>query len=198
VHTDVIVWPWDAYLGSEALERGVDVAVSSWRRPAPDTHPTLAKAGGNYLTSQLMKMEALENGYDEAVALSPSGLVSEGSGQNVFVVLRGELVTPALDGTILAGITRDSVLRIADDLGVPAREGPVPRELLYTADEVFLAGTASEVTPVRSVDRIPVGDGTPGPVTRAVQERYLDLARGRAPDVHGWLERAPRRAAVGT
>src|SRR5690606_687406 len=142
---------------------------------APDTHPTLAKAGGNYLSSQLMKIEAQADGYDEAIGLSTGGLVSEGSGQNVFVVRKGALLTPGVDGTILEGITRECVLRIAEDLGIPVREGPIPRELLYVADEVFLAGTASEVTPVRSVDRIQIGTGQAGPVTRRIQERFQGI-----------------------
>jgi branched-chain amino acid aminotransferase len=197
VRTCVICWPWGAILGHGGGDaEGVSVCVSSWHRPSPDTHPTLAKAGGNYLTSQLMRMEAQENGYDEAIALSPSGLVSEGTGQNVFLVRGGELLTPPVDGTILAGITRDCVIRIAGDLGIPVREVPVPRELLYVADEVFLVGTASEIAPVRSVDRITVGQGE-RPVTRRIQERFFDITRGRAPDVHGWLDRAPRRVAAG-
>ena len=198
VHTFVICWPWGAYLGKESLDLGVDVAISSWMRPAPDTHPTLAKAGGNYLNGQLMRMEAQQNGFDEAIALSVSGLVSEGSGQNVFAVRQGELITPPIDGTILAGITRDCVITIARDLDIPVREAPVPREMLYIADEVFLVGTASEVTPVRSVDRVQVGEGKAGPVTRRIQERFFDITRGRAPDVHGWLDRLPRSAAVRT
>jgi len=198
VHTFIVCWPWGVYHGDGAREEGVDVAVSSWLRPAPGTHPTLAKAGGNYLGSQLMVMEARENGYDDAIALSPGGLVSEGTGQNVFLVRHGELLTPPVDGTILAGITRECVIRIARDLDIPVREGPVPRETLYVAEEVMLVGTASEITPVRSVDRIQVGDGRAGPVTRRLQERFFDIARGRAPDVYGWLDRAPRSEAVRT
>jgi branched-chain amino acid aminotransferase len=189
VETVIVCWPWGAYLGKAALEQGVDVKVSSWLRPAPNTHPTLAKAGGNYLGSQLMRIEAQENGYDEAIALSTGGLVSEGSGQNVFLLRQGELLTPAVDGTILSGLTRDCVIQIASELDIPVREGPVPRELLYIADEVFLVGTASEITPVRSVDRVQIGDGAVGPVTLRLQERFTDIARGRAPDVHGWLDR---------
>jgi branched-chain amino acid aminotransferase len=138
----------------------------------------------------------MEDGYDEAIGLSSSGLVSEGSGQNVFLLYRGELVTPSIDGTILAGITRECILQLARDMGIPVREGPVPREMLYVADEVFMVGTATEVTPIRSVDRIQVGEGKAGPVTRKIQKRFMDIARGRVPDVYGWLDRAPRASAV--
>jgi branched-chain amino acid aminotransferase len=196
VETVIVCWPWGSYLGQAALDEGVDVKVSSWSRPAPDTHPALAKAGGNYLNSQLMRIEAHDDGYAEAIGLSTGGLVSEGSGQNVFLVRHGELLTPAIDGTILAGITRDCVLRIAQDLQLPVREVPIPREMLYVADEVFLVGTASEVTPVRSVDRVQIGEGVAGPLTRRIQERFTDIVRGRVPDVHGWLDRPVRSAAL--
>lgn len=189
VETYIACWPWGAYLGEEALEKGIDVCVSSWNRPAPNTFPSHAKAAGHYNSAQLIKMEAVANGYTEAIALGPEGRVSEGSGQNVFVVRDGALLTPPLDGTNLVGITRDALLTLAEDLGVPAREMAVAREMLYTADEVFLCGTASEVTPVRSVDRIPVGSGTVGPVTRALQERFLGTVRGALEDSHGWLTR---------
>jgi branched-chain amino acid aminotransferase len=182
----IICWPWGTYLGDGALERGVDVCVSSWQRPGPNTHPVLAKAGGNYLSSQLIKMEALANGYQEGIALNPDGLVSEGSGQNIFLVRGGKLITPAMDGTLLEGITRDCVVRIARDLGITVSEQQVPRELLYMADEIFFTGTAAEVTPVRSVDRIVIGQGTSGPMTRTLQERLLGIAHGRLPDTYGW------------
>jgi branched-chain amino acid aminotransferase len=187
VEAYLVCWPWGTYLGDGALERGVDARVSSWQRPAPNTHPALAKAGGNYLSSQLIKMEALADGFDEGIALGPGGTVSEGSGQNLFLVRDGVLLTPPADGTLLPGITRDCILTLAGDLGIPAREQPIPREMLYVASEVFLTGTAAEVTPVRSVDRIVVGSGTAGPVTRRLQERLLGVARGRFPDRHGWL-----------
>ncbi len=187
VETYLICWPWGAYLGEGALERGVDVCVSSWQRPAPNTFPALAKAGGNYLSSQLIKMEAIANGYDEGIALSPTGLVSEGSGQNLFAVRDGVLLTPGLEGTLLAGITRDSVIVLARDLGIEVREASLPREMLYIADELFFTGTAAEITPVRSVDRIQVGAGKAGPVTQALQERLLAVAQGQLPDTHGWL-----------
>jgi len=195
VETVVVCWPWGAYLGKTALEQGINLKVSSWARPAPNTHPAMAKAGGNYLNSQLMRIEAHENGYDEAVALSTHGLVSEGSGQNLFLYRHGELLTPPLDGSILAGITRHCVMQLAHDLDIPVREAPIPRELLYVADEVFLVGTATEITPVRSVDKIEIGEGKAGPVTRRLQEHYSDIVRGRVPDVHGWLDRAPSSAS---
>ena len=180
-------WPWGAYLGDEALEAGVDVCVSSWHRFAPNTVPTLAKIAGNYLGGQLIKMEALANGFAEAIALSPSGTVSEGSGQNVFLVMDGALVTTPLDGSLLGGITRDSIMRLAHRDGLMVREQVIPREMLYTADEVFFTGTAAELTPVRSVDRIKVGAGKVGPVTKKLQTTFLDIANGRAPDTFGWL-----------
>jgi branched-chain amino acid aminotransferase len=191
VEAYVVCWPWGAYLGHEALEQGVDVCVSSWQRPAPNTLPAIAKAGGNYLSSQLIKMEAVANGYADGIALAPNGLVSEGSGQNLFLVRDGALVVPEVDGTQLMGITRDCILTLAGDLGIPVRSQPVPREMLYTADELFFTGTASEITPIRSVDRIRVGAGKVGPVTRAMQERLLGVAHGTLPDDHGWLTPVP-------
>ncbi|HEX7118023.1 MAG TPA: branched-chain amino acid transaminase [Longimicrobiales bacterium] len=193
----VACWPWGTYLGEGALENGVDVCVTSWHRPAPNTHPVIAKAAGNYLNSMLAKLEALENGYIEAIALGPDGLVSEGSGQNLFLVRDGTLITPTIDGTLLTGITRDSILTLAREEGIPVREQPVPREMLYTADEMFFTGTAAEVTPVRSVDRIAVGDGRVGPVTRTLQQRFLDVVGGRAPDRHGWLTHVREGVAAG-
>lgn len=194
VEVFIITWAWGAYLGEGALEHGVDVCVSSWQRPAPNTFPMIAKAGGNYLNAQLMKMEAVTNGYAEAIAVGPQGLVSEGSGQNLFLVRDGTLVTPAVDGTLFPGITRASLLTLAGDLGIPAREDRVPRESLYLADEIFLCGTATEVTPVRSVDRMPVGDGSVGPVTRLLQRRFMEVVRGGVEDVHGWLTLVPEGA----
>ena len=187
VETYIAAWPWGPYLGAEALELGVDVCVSSWQRMAPNTFPASAKAAGHYTNAQLIKMEALAHGYVEAIALGPGGLVSEGSGQNLFLVRDGALITPAVDGTSLLGITQDSVVRIAEDLSIPVRRQAVPREMLYTADELFFTGTASEVTPIRSVDRIPIGAGRAGPITCRVQERFLALASGEAEDVHDWL-----------
>lgn len=179
-------WPWGAYLGADALEEGVDVCVSSWHRFAPNTIPSLAKVAGNYLGGQLIKMEALANGFAEAIALSPGGTVSEGSGQNVFLVMDGALVTTPLDGSLLGGITRDSIIRLAQRDGLTVREQVIPREMLYIADEVFFTGTAAELTPVRSVDRIRIGAGKVGPVTKHMQTAFLDIANGRAPDTFGW------------
>jgi branched-chain amino acid aminotransferase len=180
-------WPWGAYLGDGALENGVDAGVSSWHRVAPNTIPAAAKAAGNYLGGQLVKMEALANGFDEAIALGPGGMLSEGSGQNVFLVQDGTLYTPLIDGTLLTGITRATILTLARDAGIPVVERPLAREMLYLVDEVFLTGTASEVTPVRSVDRITVGSGKPGPITRQLQREYLDIVTGAREDRHGWL-----------
>lgn len=187
LETYVAAWPWGAYLGEEGMVNGVDVCVSSWQRAHPNTFPVQAKAAGHYVNAQLMKMEAVANGYAEALAVSPSGLLSEGSGQNVFLVRGDLLITPFLDGSSLAGITRDAVIHIAQDLGYAVREQDVPRESLYTADEVFFTGTATEVTPIRSVDRITVGTGKRGPVTEAIQQRFLDTVRGKTEDPRGWL-----------
>jgi branched-chain amino acid aminotransferase len=186
VGTYVVCWPWGAYLGAEALEQGVDACVSTWNRPAPNTYPALAKAGGHYLNSQLMKMEAAINGYAEAIALGPDGRVSEGSGQNLFVVKNGILSTPPSDGTILLGITRDSIITLAREEGMEVREEQVPREALYTADELFFTGTAVEVTPIRSVDRIQVGSGSAGPMTQILQKKFMGAAKGTEADTHGW------------
>jgi branched-chain amino acid aminotransferase len=187
LETYIPAWPWGAYLGEEALAKGVDVCVSSWNRAHPNTFPVQAKAAGHYVNAQLIKMEAVANGYVEGIAVSPSGLVSEGSGQNIFLVRNGTVITPFLDGSSLAGITRDAVLSIAADLGYRVREQDVPRESLYTADELFFTGTASEVTPIRSVDRIPVGSGTAGPVTLDIQKRFMETVRGERADARGWL-----------
>ncbi len=186
VETYIPAWPWGAYLGDEALEAGVDVCVSSWQRAEPNTFPSLAKAAGNYNNAQLIKMEAAANGYAEAIATGPNGLVSEGSGQNLFVVRDGELLTPTVDGTILSGITRDSIITLAREMGIPVHAQPIPREMLYGADELFFSGTASEVTPIRSVDRIAIGSGRAGPVTRKLQKRLLSIARGEEEDEYGW------------
>ena len=188
VETYICAWPWGTYLGEGALEKGVDVCVSSWTRAHPNTFPVQAKAAGHYNAAQLMKMEALANGYVEAIALGSTGLVSEGSGQNVFLVRDGSILTPFLDGTNLTGITRDSIRHIAKDLGIEVREGLVAREALYTADELFFTGTASEVTPIRSVDKIPIGEGKAGPVTLRIQKRFMEIVRGKVPDTKGWLD----------
>jgi branched-chain amino acid aminotransferase len=190
-------WPWGAYLGEGALENGVDTCVSSWHRMAPNTIPSMAKIAGNYLGGQLIKMEALANGFDEAIALGPDGMISEGSGQNVFVVSKGIVYTTPLNGTLLPGITRESIITLARDAGFEVRETPLQREVLYTADEIFLTGTASEVTPVRSVDRIKVGAGRAGEVTKQLQRTFLDIVHGKIDDRHGWLTfvRAERASA---
>lgn len=180
-------WPWGTYLGAGALEHGVDACISSWHRVEPNTIPSMAKIAGNYLSGQLIKMEALANGYAEGIALSPSGMVSEGSGQNVFLVSGGAMVTTPLDGTILGGITRDTIMTLAREAGIPVREAHIPREMLYMADEVFFTGTAAEITPVRSIDKITIGAGKPGPVTTLMQTQYLDIVHGRRDDTHGWL-----------
>jgi branched-chain amino acid aminotransferase len=187
VNVYIPCWPWGAYLGDDALANGVDACVSSWTRVAPNTIPAMAKIAGNYLSGQLIKMEAVANGYQEGIAMSPAGTLSEGSGQNVFVVVDGTLCTTPLDGTILGGITRASICQLAKEMGYAVREQPIARETLYGADEIFLTGTASEVTPVRSLDRIRIGAGVPGPITRALQSRFLDIANGRVEDTHGWL-----------
>lgn len=179
-------WEWGHALGADSLEQGVDVCISSWRRIAPDTLPAMAKAAANYMNSQLIKMEALADGYAEGIALDHQGLVSEGSGQNVIVIRDGTVFTPPLSASLLPGITRDSILRIAAELHLPVVEQNLPRELLYLADELFLCGTAAEITPVRSVDRIQIGNGARGPITARIQKRFFDLAEGRADDVYGW------------
>jgi branched-chain amino acid aminotransferase len=197
VEVAVAAFPWGKYLGEDALTKGVAVKISSWWRISPNTLPAMAKASANYMNSQLMKMEALVDGYDEAVALDVSGFVSEGSGQNLFAVVKGELVTPPLHNSILAGITRDTVMTLAREQGVPVREAVLPREMLYVADEVFLAGTAVEVTPVHSVDRISVGDGKPGKITRALQDAFFGVVRGEVSDRHRWLTAVPQPATAG-
>ena len=187
VETWVTAWPWGAYLGGAAEEEGVDVMVSTWSRAQPNTFPMASKSAGHYNNAMLIKMEALANGYAESIALGPGGLVSEGSGQNLFLVQDGVVITPVLDGTSLAGITRDAVITLTKGLGIEVREQPVPRESLYTANELFFTGTATEIVPVRSVDRIAIGEGKGGPVTLALQRRFREIVSGRANDEHGWL-----------
>lgn len=187
IETYVAAWGWGTYLGAEALEAGVDVCVSSWQRMAPNTFPARAKAGGHYVNAQLMKMEAVQNGYVDAIALGPGGLVSEGSGMNIFLVDEGKIISPVLDGTSLVGITRSAVIQMARDLGYEIEERPVSREALYTVDEMFFTGTAAEVTPVRSVDRIEIGSGRAGPITLDIQRRFLETVKGQNDDPHGYL-----------
>lgn len=190
VDVSIMALDWGAYLG-EAIEHGADVCVSSWNRPAPNTTPTWAKAGGNYLSSQLIGFEARRGGYHEGIALGTNGLLSEGAGENLFVVRKGRLLTPTTSAGILAGITRDTVITLARDLGYKVEEHDLPREALYTSDEVFMTGTAAEITPVRSVDRKPVGTGKPGPMTRALQKAFFGLFDGSTADTHNWLSYVP-------
>jgi branched-chain amino acid aminotransferase len=179
--------PWGAYLGAEGLEKGVDVQVSSWRRMAPDTLNALAKIGGQYVNSQNIVMEAKDNGFTEGIALDIHGYVSEGSGENIFLIYKGELYTPPLGNSILGGITRQCASTIAQDLGYTIREMTLPREMLYMADEIFFTGTAAEITPVRSVDRMPVGNGSRGPITKAIQDVFFGIITGEIEDKWGWL-----------
>jgi len=192
----VACWDWGKYLGPEALAEGVDVCISSWQRNAPNTMPTLSKAGGNYLSSQLIRMEADTNGYAEGIALDQTGFVSEGSGENIFVIRDGKIFTPPLSASVLPGITRDSVLTLAAELAIPVVETNLLREFLYIADEIFFTGTAAEVTPVRSVDRIQIGSGRRGPITHKIQEAFFSIVEGRARDRHGWLTAVPQPVAA--
>lgn len=188
----ILTLDWGRYLGSEAIDNGVDVQVSSWRRIAPDTFASLAKIGGQYVNSQFITMEAKDNGFAEGIALDINGYVSEGAGENIFVIMDGVVYTPGLWASILAGITRDSVLQLLDDLGYEVRFQTIAREMLYLADEIFFTGTAAEITPVRSVDRIEVGTGKPGPITKAVQKEFFGITSGQIPDRHNWLTHVPQ------
>jgi len=183
----IACWNWGKYLGEEALAEGVDVCVSSWTRFAPNTLPALAKAGANYMNSQLMKMEAVINGYVEGIALDTNGYVSEGSGENIFLVRDGRIHTPPLGASVLPGITRDAILTLARELDIPLVETIVPREMLYIADEVFFSGTAAEITPIRSIDRITIGKGRRGPVAERLQKEFFAIVEGKRPDRFGWL-----------
>jgi branched-chain amino acid aminotransferase len=184
----IAVWPWGKYLGEEALSEGVDVCISSFRRMSPDTHLPMGKVAGNYVNSQYAKMEAVLNGFAEGILLDHSGNISEGSGENLFVVRDGTIYTPGFGNSILGGITRDCVLKLAAEQGIPVNVQPIPREMLYVADEAFFTGTAAEVTPIRSVDRMPVGEGSRGPITESLQKAYFDIIEGRVEDRFGWLE----------
>ena len=183
----IAVWDWGVYLGADALEQGIDVCVSSWNRPAPNTLPTMAKSGGNYLNSQLIKMEAILDGYSEGIALDTSGYISEGSGENIFIIRDNTIYTPPLVSAILPGITRLSILKLAEDAGFKVVEGLIPREILSVADEIFFTGTAAEITPIRSVDKIKVGIGKPGPVTKKLQEAFFDVVLN-GNDKYRWLD----------
>lgn len=192
----ITVWEWGAYLGDSSHQAGVDVCVSSWDRITPNSLPSLAKAGANYMNSQLVKMEAVENNYAEGICLDTYGNVSEGSGENVFIVIDDNtILTPPGASSILPGLTRDCVKLIARDLGINIIEQNIPRAMLYTASEMFFTGTAVEITPVRSVDRIPVGDGTVGPVTQAIQKRFQDVIKN-GNDPYGWLTWVDTSVAV--
>jgi branched-chain amino acid aminotransferase len=188
-------YPWGKYLG-KAADEGVDVCVSSWTRIAPNTLPAMAKSGANYMNSQLIKMEAISNGYVEGIALDINGMVSEGSGENLFLVRHGKLITAPLGNSVLPGITRDSVLQIARDLDIQVVEQMIPREMLYIADEVFFSGTAAEVTPIRSVDKIKVGNGAVGAVTKAIQKEFFGIVEGRLADRHNWFTPVPVKQTV--
>jgi len=200
VDTAIMVWEWGAYFTKEAIEEGLDVKISTWARNAPNTTPAMAKSVANYANAQLIKMEAIADGYAEGIALDTYGNLSEGSGQNVFMVREGVIYTPPVGNSVLWGITRDSVMTLAREMGFEMREQTLPRETLYIADEVFFVGTAVEVTPIRSVDRVKVGRGRRGPVTEALQQRFFQLVKGEAPDTHGWLQpvNAPAAATSGT
>ena len=180
-------WAWGKYLGEEALGEGVDVCISSWTRMAPNTLPALAKAGANYMNSQLIRMEADRNGYAEGIALDANGTISEGSGENIFVIRDGRIHTPPLSSSVLPGITRDTVVTLAGELGIPVVETVIPREFLYIADEIFFTGTAAEVTPIRTVDKMQIGSGRRGPITEKLQKAFFDIVEGRVSDTHGWL-----------
>jgi len=187
VDVSIAVWEWGAYLGPEALTDGIDACVSTWNRPAPNTLPTMSKAGGNYILSQLMKVEAVQAGFKEAIALDVDGHVSEGSGENIFAVKDGTIFTPSLSSSLLPGVTRASVIQIAAEAGYSVQETSLPREMLYVADELFFTGTAVEVTPIRSVDRVKVGDGRPGPVTMKLQNTFFDIVKN-GNDPYRWLQ----------
>ena len=183
----IACWPWGGYLGADAIEKGVDVCVSSWNRMAPNTLPAMAKSAANYMNSQLIKMEAIINGYVEGIALDDRGLVSEGSGENIFIVRAGTVITPPLASSVLPGITRDSVITLCRDLEIPFQERSIPREELYISDEVFFVGTATEITPIRSIDRHVIGSGQRGPVTKTLQDEFFGILQGKKADRHSWL-----------
>jgi len=195
VDVAIMVWDWGKYLGAEALEKGVEARVSSWTRIAPNTLPSMAKTAANYMNSQLIKMEAIKEGYSEGIALDHEGYLSEGSGENIFLVKNGVVLTPPLVSSILPGITRDTVITLARRQGIPVHEQRVPREMLYLADEVFFTGTAAEITPIRAVDKIQIGRGARGPITEALQRAFFDVIECRVPDEFGWLTFVPTGAA---
>ncbi len=183
----ILVWEWGSYLGEQALESGVDVKISSWQRMAPNTFPALAKSGANYMNSQLIKMEALVDGYVEGIALNVRGHISEGSGENIFIIIDDTIHTPPLSASILPGITRDTVIRLTQDLNIPFVEETIPREMLYISDEVFFTGSAAEITPIRSIDKIKIGNGKRGPITKNLQDEYFAYIDGDRGDKYHWL-----------
>jgi branched-chain amino acid aminotransferase len=191
IHVAIATWDWGAYLGHEGIEQGVDVMVSTWRKQPPGTLPAGVKFGGGYTLSTLAKIEATRLGFAEAVLLDTEGRVAEGTGENIFAVLDGRLMTPPLAYSILGGITRKSVIQLAADHGIPVSEEPLTRDMLYMAEELFFSGTAAEITPIKSVDNLPVGKGKRGPITRKLQSDFFDIVNGRAPDRHDWLTRVP-------
>jgi len=186
-HVSVITVEMGRYLGADALKNGVDAGISSWRRMAPDTYPAAAKIGGQYINSQFIAMEAAEHGYSEGIALDINGYVSEGSGENVFIVKRGELYTPPLANSILDGITRRCMMTLAEEMGIPVHEASLPRESLYLADEAFFSGSAAEITPIRSVDGVVLGSGQRGPITSKLMDEFFGIVEGKVSDRHGWL-----------
>jgi branched-chain amino acid aminotransferase len=185
----VACWEWGTYLGAEALEKGVSVRIASWNRPAPNTMPTMAKVAANYMNSQLIKMEAIQDGFDEGIALDTFGFISEGSGENVFIVKNGALYTPPSSASILPGITRHCVIQMARKLGYRIKQQALPRESLYLADEAFMTGTAAEITPITKVDKITIGEGRRGPITQAVQQAFFGVIRGEQADTFNWLDK---------
>jgi len=196
VDVAIAVWPWGQYLGEEALENGVSVCFSSWNRIAPNTMPAMAKSGANYANSQLIKLEAISHGYAEGIALDIHGSVSEGSGENIFMVRKGALVTPTFAASILPGITRSSIIKLAEAMGIKVIERNIPREALYLADEVFFTGSAAEVTPISKIDNIQVGSGKRGPITEKLQKAFFDIVRGKVEDKYGWLTIIPKYKEV--
>lgn len=187
VNTTIAVWNWGKYLGEDGLEKGVDVGVSSWRRMAPNTLPSMSKAGANYMNAQLAKLEAIENNYDEGIMLDTEGYIGEGSGENIFIIKDDEIYTPSFSSAILKGITRESVITLASDLGYTVKEEKIPREMLYLADELFFTGTAAEVTPIRSVDGIKIATGKKGKITQQIQDEFFNIVEGKSKDKFNWL-----------
>jgi branched-chain amino acid aminotransferase len=198
--TEVFIFTmeWGRYLGAEAIENGVDVQISSWRRIAPDTFASMAKIGGQYVNSQFISMEAHDNGFNEGIALDYGGYISEGAGENIFVIIDEVVYTPSVASSVLLGITRDCALALLRDLGYEIRYEPIPREMLYIADEIFFTGTAAEISPIRSVDRIQIGSGSRGPITRKVQDEFFALTGGQKPDRYGWLTHVRQTASANT